>query len=518
MIKQLQILQFFLVLFLPVLAHSQSSNVRLVKDFNPGEGSSFTNSEIIGHLGDVIFITLKKSDADPYEVWRSDGTESGTFRLIGTSSTWSNIVDGFYKSGETKAFIEVGDALYVTDGTVAGTTIVDNNFSGDNPRVINNALVYSQSEEIKSRSLSGNVSVIYKNESFQSFEDFFIDGNYIWYTAQKDFDNDSSFLFRYDVVKQTLTELIGMDEAFYRGPWYFEKLPGGKIVYLFKGQENTSLYSTDGTPEGTIKIKDFDDSFAYGLSGAYQFNGKYYFNGILLATDPEYRNLELFVSDGTVNGTKSLYSEQTKFRQPEQIVYYKGQVYFSAAGEDFYQSIFKTDGTPQGTVKVDLPVSNFSDLELVASASDLVFIGNDTRNNTYGILTSGGTMVSTRSYAADLSQEAFYVTPNKIFFSGYTEETGRELYEFVPSVVSALNDNEIKVSELICFPNPAHDYVSVKGEGEISADAFAVDLAGRKFRLQSAGNRLDVSQLESGYYILEFESDSQKKYSGIFKK
>jgi ELWxxDGT repeat protein len=105
----------------------------LVKDLIPGDDSSFAPNDDYMQpvvIGNEMFFADTNGN-----MWKTDGTTAGTVEVINDSSL---LYAGDYIDGRTTVFNgkiitgfynnTVGDALYSTDGTVAGTTlIVDTN-------------------------------------------------------------------------------------------------------------------------------------------------------------------------------------------------------------------------------------------------------------------------------------------------------------------------------------------------------------------------------------------------------
>jgi len=104
-----------------------------VKDIVPGLGGSISpNSSQAATAGGVlVFVARDENTHLDYEVWRSDGTESGTFQLAdiypGTTSSAPRIYPSafglVYFTADSPA---TGRELWETDGTIAGTRLVAN--------------------------------------------------------------------------------------------------------------------------------------------------------------------------------------------------------------------------------------------------------------------------------------------------------------------------------------------------------------------------------------------------------
>jgi ELWxxDGT repeat protein len=81
----------------------------------------------------LFFVVLRPSAQDPgYELWRSDGTREGTFRIF--SIIGSQAMDSLTPVGDTLFFTsfeaDTGRELWKTDGTTAGTVRVKDIFPG----------------------------------------------------------------------------------------------------------------------------------------------------------------------------------------------------------------------------------------------------------------------------------------------------------------------------------------------------------------------------------------------------
>lgn len=103
-----------------------TGNLELVKDINPGGGSS--DARYMVKLGNVLIFAANDGQ-NGMEIWRSDGTPNGTFmvrniRPFGSSSDpWGlTVVDDkvYFRANDG----DHGEELWVTDGTQAGTRMV----------------------------------------------------------------------------------------------------------------------------------------------------------------------------------------------------------------------------------------------------------------------------------------------------------------------------------------------------------------------------------------------------------
>lgn len=119
----------------------------------------------------------------------------------------------------------------------------------------------------------------------------------------------------------------------------------GKLYFSAAGREDGELWVTDGTAEGTEIVKLFGPStgMLYSNPGNLaDVGGTLYFNN-----SPQTDLFTLWKSDGTEAGTVPVYSS----RWLSEIAGLNGQAFFYA-GTDTSDSLFVTDGTPEGTHKM----------------------------------------------------------------------------------------------------------------------------------------------------------------------
>ncbi|WLD58908.1 hypothetical protein NFC81_03740 [Salinispirillum sp. LH 10-3-1] len=129
------------------------------------------------------------------------------------------------------------------------------------------------------------------------------------------------------------------------------QLEEGKVVFTARstgGDTKRSLWVTDGTESGTIPLlEDSDPKFLTPLG-----NGKAVFNGLFIP-DPEtgFPAQGLMVTDGTVAGTKVIYSDRTSPQGLTSLNDGRAVFYFQDAKNGEWGP-WITDGTSEGTYRV----------------------------------------------------------------------------------------------------------------------------------------------------------------------
>ncbi|WP_153800024.1 T9SS type A sorting domain-containing protein [Foetidibacter luteolus] len=123
--------------------------------------------------------------------------------------------------------------------------------------------------------------------------------------------------------------------------WLYGVVAGERPVLI--SYADTTLWTTDGTPEGT---RNFTKRIRpHANFGGYVFKGKFYFPGI---DDPA--GVELYATDGTDAGTKLIKDiNPTGHSLPTNFIEYKNKLYFFADDGVHGKEWWVTDGTGAGT-------------------------------------------------------------------------------------------------------------------------------------------------------------------------
>lgn len=226
----------------------------------------------------------------------------------------------------------------------------------------------------------------------------------------------------------------------------------GKLYFSSKKRANkvneNQLWVSDGTTEGTQVLVDLEP----GLKGSsrrnfIEFNDRFYFSNSAGDNDRE-----LWVSDGTAEGTELLVDLNPNpgnfgfsGSDPRNFIVFDDKLYFTAIAPEKGREIFVSDGTVEGTqLLVDLNpgVDGSSASDFVEFNGRLYFAADDGENGTE-LFASDGTAEGTQlvadinsgvdgSYASDLT-----VVGNELFFSADNGETGNELFKLTVEDLSS---------------------------------------------------------------------------------
>ena len=249
-----------------------------------------------------------------------------------------------------------------------------------------------------------------------------------------------------------------------------------KLYFSASNSENgNELYVTDGTAEGTQLVVDLrpgEDNYG-NTNGSYpsnlvEFNDKLYFS----ASNGEVGN-ELYVSDGTAEGTQlllDLRSGEDPFGNiygsyPSNLVEFNGKLYFSASNGENGNELYVSDGTAEGTqLLVDLYPGennygnvNSSDPSNLVEFNDKLYFSASNGENGTELFVSDGTAEGTQLVAdinqgEDSSGYSYGSSPSnlvefngKLYFTANDSETGTELY---------VSDGTSEGTQLVADINP----------------------------------------------------------------
>ena len=171
--------------------------------------------------------------------------------------------------------------------------------------------------------------------------------------------------------------------------------PLNKTIALFQSDLDSSIWISDGTAMGTVKITDTIKYIGYGDL----LNGKYIFKGI-----SPHCGKEIFITDGTSAGTKLIkdINPGVANSQPlgTNMMVLNNQLYFAAVTPAAGCELWKTDGTAANTVMVkDIVSGAASGIDTmsfsIASNGTVVLFDANTTANGNELWTSAGTAGTT---------------------------------------------------------------------------------------------------------------------------
>ncbi|WP_435354502.1 3-coathanger stack domain-containing protein [Emticicia sp. SJ17W-69] len=380
--------------------------------------SSFVFQKILGQTSNIIFF-LAYDDIHGYEIWRTDGTQFGTFLLkdINTekaSSSPKKIISVGNKIFYTARNEKTGTELWETDAYTLNTSIhyefttdTTQNFNGlasfngkgyvmtngTELWEIRNTGVYKIQSESRESTYPANFTIS-NNRLFFTFKDIF--GVELW-----------SLIGTYAYKVKTIYIYTGSSPKFLTDV-------NGTLFFSAKSEySGDELWKSNGESSGTVKVKEITSGSASTIFN-YLFNA----NGTLLfITD---NGKKLWKSNGTDAGTVILKNFGSGIIY-NNFVNYHGFTYFVANDPIIGEGLYRTDGNNIEFIKpLALNLSSQNSFEIVVFKDFIFFIANNT------LWKTDGTNIGTNVFSS-ISCSGLLSTTDNLFFKG-CDTNGCELW------------------------------------------------------------------------------------------
>lgn len=440
---------------MPTLAAAQPY---LVKDINPDEHSTafYNQDSSPSDFADIGGATLfaAKDDVVGTELWRTDGTVGGTYLLVDIDSS---IYAGSPRSSSPAEFTPFNGALYFaatsdvyggrelwkTDGTVAGTAIVDTSIFAhrERPRgfvVFSNHLWYVANDFCCDERLfrtGTNDATLQVSSGLWHADDpepehLTVSGGLLYVEADTPLFRRKLFRitpsFQVALVKDINPSLD--DEV----DWLTDL--GGTLFFAAREEgfaQHRVLWKTDGTEAGTEVVVRLNPGASDDPKELFVLDGELLFSAI----DPVAGH-ELFITDGTAAGTsllKDIHPSGDSF--PSGFFEFGGEAYFVADDGSAGRALWKTDGTAAGTVLVK-DIHGYGDPELsdhYVFGGELYFTADDGVHGREVWKTDGttaGTVLvkDVRVGRVESAPSDFHAIGSSLFFAADSGYLGRELW------------------------------------------------------------------------------------------
>ena len=108
--------------------------------------------------------------------------------------------------------------------------------------------------------------------------------------------------------------------------------------------------------------------------------------------------------------------------------------------------------------------------------------------------TDGGFIVAGNTGAGNVGDVTDFIGGNLDFW----------VVKLGPDTLSNLT---FDITDVVVYPNPAEDYIIVKNLDEDIKNVCIIDSQGRMMNFISIGGKIDLTNLKSGIYILEFKTN-----------
>jgi ELWxxDGT repeat protein len=434
-----------------------------VKDINPSGNSS------PGDFVELNGVLLFHADdgTSGYELWRTDGTEAGTYMLkdiaggAGQGSYPQGLtnVNGtvFFSAFDGNEPTSDGTELWMTDGTAAGTQLVEDisPSSGSFPSYLTESgglLFFSADDAPNNPELwrsDGTETGTYKieeiNSSGGSFPGELTDVGGTLFFAASDTTLDRE-LWMSDGTLGGADRVADINASGDGNPRHLADLGGTLFFSAIDGPDSGTtsppsgyeLWKSDGSTTQLVKdINPTDSGYPYYLTNV---GGTLFFQAFD-GPEPGFNSTELWKSDGTSGGTQLVKDiNPTGYSAPNGFTGLGGSVFFAANDGTYGYELWGSDGTGPGTqlVKDIRPGSATSDPDyLTEMGGNLFFVADDGSSGDEPWVSDGtgaGTaLVKDINPSGSSSPGHLTGFGGNLFFSATDGTTGLELWKTFPA-------------------------------------------------------------------------------------
>jgi ELWxxDGT repeat protein len=419
----------------------------LVKEINPS-GSAFADGKTFVSNGTMYF--LAKDGVNGSELWRTDGTELGTWLLkdIAPGADGLSAVD-FAQLGDQiimgVAGLSDNYAIWKTDGTTQGTVLIKTLYNG-----------------------------------FPGWKDRLVTYNgFVYFTA--DDGNTGPEVWRTDGTEANTTVLKNIGSAVSHIPERITVWNDKLYFYHKESQHGYELWSSDGTPEGTLIVKDIYPGSSDSKPDPTRFDLVPTDTGLFFTANNGTNGEELWITDGTESGTimvKDINPTSTTpgaelnggFPEYQNFAFLNGKLFFRGNDNVNGKELWSTDGTTAGTSMVKNAVQGSAGLNIfqMAVLNGKIFFNASNTNDGSEMWISDGTAAGTKlikdisfgfgNGVAAFSDVVSY--SNQVWFSGNNPFNGEELWKTDGTEVGTLMADDISVG----FPGSFPQNLTVLGD------------------------------------------------------
>jgi ELWxxDGT repeat protein len=323
-----------------------------ILDINP-TNHGYTGSQAILYNGKLIFQGDNGTDGD--ELWVSDGTLAGTTMLLDINATAAGAnsdPESFVIYNDTVYFVAdpgTGTQLWQTDGTTAGTKlVVEPNVGADGAveeLVVYNGKLYFTATD----GTNGTEMWVYDGTTAEMFMDINPNGDsdpygYLEVNGllffEADADGDGTRLWFTDGVSRTMTVAEALNLSVTPMDVNADEFAvvGTKLYYTADDPWGDDIFVVD-TEELKSKFTqatDINPSDDSGIASPYVYNGEVYFEADN-GDGTTGDELYKIASDGSVVLVKNINvdpDDTTPNSDPKYFIEYKGKLYFTANDGD----------------------------------------------------------------------------------------------------------------------------------------------------------------------------------------
>ncbi len=426
-----------------VCGDAAATSVDLLANVNP-DGVPSADVQNVTAAGDLAFFTAFDGWTTG-QLWRSDGTASGTFRMTeaGTHSlftAWQGTL--YFRSAKTQ--------LWRSDGSEAGTAMLKDLRPGVQADAI--STFHPTTKFLYFGGDDGSGSALWRTDGTDAGTIKVTTGNAsLTELAGRVYGSKSSTIFVTEGTPESTKQV-----AAFTGSGEMTTGLAAAAGALFFGRATTAagneLWSSDGTTGSEMLVKDIRPGERSSTPRNLTGSGRYLF---FVANDGTHGD-ELWRSDGTPEGTillRDIWSGESS-SWPRDLTRSGDVVYFVADDGVAGAELWRSDGSVAGTVPVaDIrPGAASSDVQNLSASDGVLWFSAD--EGTHGrelwrTAAAGGVAL-----VADLEPGPGSSTPGTavragelLYFAATTSSFGRELWALTPGSEPAVAIADVRIQE-----------------------------------------------------------------------
>lgn len=445
-------------------------------------------------VGNSYYITPNSYSS---QIVKSNGTEAGTKKMtlpqnteVSANSKFGNLND---ESLITTAYYNMGDGSKIR--------VFKNDINSDTLELLKEVPGRS-SPRTKSIFYNGAVYFVISNDNYK--EDIWktdgsAAGTVIAFNIPDEeyynnatqilgvFDNQLLIaknyrLFKYNSSTQAVTEISFPTNDWGYGQWNVsqETIEVDGKLYLLSQNGYGTIYKFDNlqTPPTEILSSNYMGVFAnFNKCGSTLYFGTSNYDGksnnlwSININDNSYKEIIANANTATINNLTCI----------------NNYLYFSKENSS---KIWRTNGTAESTIIIPITVVNE---EQILETDQILKMTN---------------------------------LDNTLYFVANTKTSGEELYSVANELPVYLNTGNVKLEsqklKLILYPNPATSFIKIKETAQVNVETFKIfDFTGKLLKSGKYSNEnqtIDVSQLQTGNYIIEVTTKNGTQFSQQFIK
>ena len=497
----------------------------------------------VGVIDTILYFPGHNGDFDT-ELWRSDGTEAGTYEVLDLNPSGRANTKRFVVINDELYFLadsmNVSEQLFKTDGTEEGTEwLADvDDANGETTHMLTasgDRLFYRTYRTGIGTELwtsdgtsAGTQMVINLSQEYSSFPHELTDFNGILIFATETAGTTIGGLNRTD---GTAANTIKIGDA----------TPGGIVVvgdtlYFRSTFEDYGPELARATLEpGSIEmVGDLNP----GAGGANIFNLTQVDHRIFFrAYHPDY-GAELWaynLNTGEIYLVKDIWPGSSGSSFPDQLISYQGNLIFNAHDGTYGEELWISDGTEEGTkmlkninVEVGGPPYGNAQPTQFYEAADLLFFSADDGINGRELWQTDGTEAGTKmvyniGYSYNSSDPGNFTEINGYLFFHAFYNSAYRLYKLkLPQTPVSIPTTLTESQALKIFPNPATTELTVESDFSENLTYRITEVQGKEilngFSTENKQHQIDISTLKPGLYLLIIEKGTSRRSYKFIKQ